>query len=138
MKIILDTNVIIAAFATRGLCSAVFELCLDRFEVVLSEAILEELSINLNSKIKLPLPQCNLIVSYLRENCFLSEIDDLDESQCRDKNDLHVLGLAQRSLAEYIITGDKDLLDLGTHRDTKILTPREFWTILKESPSIGR
>jgi predicted nucleic acid-binding protein len=34
MKIILDTNVIIAAFATRGLCSAVFELCLDRFEVV--------------------------------------------------------------------------------------------------------
>jgi putative PIN family toxin of toxin-antitoxin system len=133
MKIILDTNVIIAAFASRGLCSAVFELCLDRFDVVLSEAILKEVSINLNKKIKLPLPQCNLIVSYLRENCLLSETDDLDESLCRDKKDVHVLGLAQRSLAEYIITGDQDLLCLVKYKKTKIVTPRGFWTILKEN-----
>jgi len=133
MKIILDTNVIIAAFASRGLCSAVFELCLDRFDVVLSEAILKEVSINLNKKIKLPLPQCNLIVSYLRENCLLSETDDLDESLCRDKKDIHVLGLAQRSLAEYIITGDQDLLCLVKYKKTKIVTPRGFWTILKEN-----
>ena len=133
MKIILDTNVIIASFASRGLCSAVFELCLDRFDVVLGEAILKEVSINLNKKIKLPLPQCNLIVSYLRENCLLSETDDLDESLCRDKKDIHVLGLAQRSLAEYIITGDQDLLCLVKYKKTKIVTPRGFWTILKEN-----
>jgi putative PIN family toxin of toxin-antitoxin system len=138
MKIILDTNVIIAAFGSRGLCNAVFELCLDRFEVVLSEAILKEVLTNLNSKIKLPLSQCDLIVSYLRDNCFLSEIDDLDRSLCRDKNDIHVLGLAQRSGAEYIITGDKDLLDLVQHKNTKIVTPREFWIILKESLPNGR
>ena len=132
MKIILDTNVIIAAFASRGLCSAVFELCLDLFEVVLSEAILEEVSINLHLKIKLPLPQCDSIVSYLRANCVLSEIDDLDESVCRDKNDFHVLGLAV-----YIITGGRDLLDLATHKDTKILTPREFWSIIRGGKSIS-
>jgi predicted nucleic acid-binding protein len=66
MKVILDTNVIVAAFAARGLCNAVFELCLDRFEIILSEPILKEIFINLNRKIKLPLPQCDLIVSYLR------------------------------------------------------------------------
>ncbi|MDO8721293.1 MAG: putative toxin-antitoxin system toxin component, PIN family [Syntrophales bacterium] len=131
MKIILDTNVIIAAFASRGLCSAVLELCLDRFDVIVSEAILEEVSTNLKRKIKLPLPQCNLIVSYLRENCLVSETDDLDESLCRDKNDIHVLGLAHRSLAEYIITGDQDLLCLVEYKDTKIVTPRGFWTTLK-------
>jgi hypothetical protein len=130
MKIIVDTNVIIAAFASRGLCSAVFELCLDRCEVVVSEAILKEVSTNLNRKIKLPLPQCDLIVAYLRENCICSEIADLDASLCRDKNDIHVLGLAQRSGAEYIITGDQDLLELVTHKNTKIVTPREFWTLL--------
>lgn len=133
MKIILDTNVIIAAFASRGLCSAVFELCLDRCEVVVSKAILKEVSTHLHRKIKLPLPQCDLIVSYLRENCFYSEIDDLDGSPCRDKNDIHVLGLAQRSGAKYIITGDQDLLELVTHKNTKIVTPREFWTLLKVS-----
>ena len=55
MKVIPDTNVIIAAFATRGLCSAVFELCLDRFDIVLSEEILKETFTHLNRKIKLPL-----------------------------------------------------------------------------------
>jgi putative PIN family toxin of toxin-antitoxin system len=131
VKTIIDTNVIIAAFASRGLCQAVFELCLDRCEIVLSEEILKEVLINLNGKIKLPLPQCETIVSYLRENCFVSEIDYLETSSCRDKDDVHVLGLAQRSLAEYIITGDKDLLELVEYKSAKIITPREFWTLLK-------
>lgn len=131
MKIILDTNVIIAAFATRGLCSAVFELCHDHFEVVLSEAILKETFIHLNGKIKLPLAQCDAIVSYLRANSYVSEIDDPDASVCRDKNDLHVLGLAQHSSAAYIITSDKDLLELIQYRSTKIVTPREFWGVTK-------
>jgi len=131
VKTIIDTNVIIAAFASRGLCQAVFELCLDRCEIVLSEEILKEVLINLNGKIKLPLPQCETIVSYLRENCFVSEIDYLETSSCRDKDDVHVLGLVQRSLAEYIITGDKDLLDLVKYKSAKIVTPREFWTLLK-------
>ena len=131
MKTILDTNVIIAAFASRGLCQAVFELCLDRCEIVLSEEILKEALMNLNGKIKLPLPQCETIVSYLRENCFISEIDYLEASFCRDQDDVHILGLAQRSLAEYIITGDKDLLDLVQYKSAKIVTPREFWTLLK-------
>ena len=131
MKTILDTNVIIAAFASRGLCQAVFELCLDRCEIVLSEEILREVLMNLNGKIKLPLPQCESIVSYLRENCFISDIDYLEASSCRDKDDVHILGLAQRSLAEYIITGDKDLLDLVEYKSAKIVTPREFWALLK-------
>jgi len=138
MKIVLDTNVIIAAFATRGLCHAVFELCLDRFEIILSEPILKEISVNLNHKIKLPLRQCDVIVSYLRDNCSMSEIDDVDASLCRDKSDIHVLGLAERSSAQYIITGDKDLLDMASYKNTKIVTPREFWTILKENQANDR
>lgn len=132
MKIILDTNVIISAFATRGLCSAVFELCLDRFEVVLSEAILKETFTHFNGKIKLPVAQCEAIIFYLRAFCSVSEVDDPDASVCRDENDLHVPGLAQRSSAAYIITGDKDLLALVQYKGTRIVTPREFWGVTKE------
>jgi uncharacterized protein len=134
MKIILDANVIIAAFAARGLCSALFELCLDRFEVFLSEPILKETATHLKDKIKLPEAQCSLIDAYLRANCSISEIDEVDPSACRDPNDLHVLGLAQHVSAHFIVTGDKDLLDLGQYRDTRILTPREFWAVAKEHP----
>ena len=112
----------ISGFISIICCSAIANIC--------STSVV---SINLNKEIKLPLPQCNLILSYLRENCLLSEMDDLDESLCRDKKDIHVLGLAQRSLAEYIITGDQDLLCLVKYKKTKIVTPRGFWTILKEN-----
>lgn len=127
MKVILDTNVIIAAFAARGLCSVLFELCLDRFEVVISEAILEEIRTNLRSKIKLQDIQCNEIISYLRSNCTVSEIDDPGPTSCRDADDLHVLGLAARSGADCIVTGDKDLLELLRYKRTPVMTPREFW-----------
>lgn len=131
MKVVLDTNVIIAAFATRGLCSALFELCLDRFEVVLSEPILKETIDNLRGKIQLPEAQCNMIDAYLRAHCSVSEIDDATPSACRDPNDLHVLGLAQHISADFIVTGDKDLLELARHERTRIVTPRGFWTIAK-------
>jgi uncharacterized protein len=131
VKIILDTNVIIAAFAARGLCSAVFELCLDRFDVVLSESILQETRNHLHDKIKLPVAQCEAIISYLRANCSVSQVDDVEASACRDKDDLHVLGLAQHASADYIITGDKDLLDLVKYVSTIIVTPREFWKVAR-------
>ncbi len=130
MKIILDTNVIIAAFATRGLCSAVFELCLESFEVVISEFILKETYTHLECKIGLPAVQCEAVIAYLRTNCSISVIDEPEASTCRDENDLHVLGLAGRSSAAYIVTGDKDLLELVRYKNTGIITPREFWNVV--------
>jgi putative PIN family toxin of toxin-antitoxin system len=106
VKIILDANVIIAAFAAHGLCSSVLELCLDRFDVVLSEEILKEVSVHLVDKIKLPAALCESIITFLKKNCFISPIDNAVNSSCRDKNDFHVLGLAQHSSADYIVTGE--------------------------------
>ena len=42
MKLVLDTNVMVAGFGTRGLCEDVLRVCLSRHEVFLSEAILAE------------------------------------------------------------------------------------------------
>ncbi len=133
MKVILDTNVLIAAFATRGLCSALFELCLDRFQVVLSEAILQETAEHLKDKIKLPEAKCGMIDAYLRAGCLVSEIDEVATSACRDPNDLHVLGLAQRLSVSFIVAGDKDLLELVQYKGTRIVTPREFWATAKDN-----
>jgi predicted nucleic acid-binding protein len=42
MKVLLDTNVIIAAFAARGLSADVLELCLSGHTVIASEHILSK------------------------------------------------------------------------------------------------
>jgi predicted nucleic acid-binding protein len=42
MKIVLDANVVVAAFASRGLCESILELCLTSHEIVLSQELLEQ------------------------------------------------------------------------------------------------
>jgi predicted nucleic acid-binding protein len=37
MRIVLDSNVIVAAFAARGLCESVMEVCLSEHEIFFSE-----------------------------------------------------------------------------------------------------
>ena len=43
MKIVLDANVIIAAFAARGLCESVMEVCLSEHQIALSDDLLNEI-----------------------------------------------------------------------------------------------
>ena len=45
---------------------------------------------------------------------------------CRDPNDDFLLILAKDGKADYLITGDKDLLILNPFNKTKICTPTEF------------
>jgi len=45
MRVLLDTNVILAAFASRGLANAVFELCLEKHEIIISEYTLPAIPI---------------------------------------------------------------------------------------------
>ena len=49
MKIVLDANVVVAAFASRGLCESILELCLHSHEIVLSQELLDEILRNLRT-----------------------------------------------------------------------------------------
>ena len=51
----------------------------------------------------------------------------LDSAQiCRDSKDDKFLNLASSGRADYIVTGDDDLLVLGTYGTTQIINPRDF------------
>ena len=47
-------------------------------------------------------------------------------SACRDRKDNHLLALAVDGQADYLITGDNDLLVLSLFRDIPIVTPVRF------------
>jgi predicted nucleic acid-binding protein len=113
MRIVLDTNVIVAAFAARGLCADVFEVCLENHTIIISEFILSEVEKTLTRKIGLP------------------KTTAIDTSACRDKDDVKIIGTALKGKAKIIITGDEDLLILKKYKNTAIVTPREFWGLLK-------
>ena len=132
MKVILDANVVVAAFASRGLCESIFELCLDSHKIILSEHLLGEISRNLIKKIKLSKEVVYEIIELLRENATILTPDPLPPDTCRDANDLKVLGLATAAGADCIVTGDKDLLVLKKFRSVPILMPRDFSVIIHE------
>lgn len=52
------------------------------------------------------------------------------EPVCRDPNDDHVIATALAVKADFIVTGDKDLLVLGRHANFRIVTPRAFLDLL--------
>ena len=54
MKVFLDTNVLVSAFASRGLCTDLFELILLEHELIVGKQVLLELRRSMRQKIKLP------------------------------------------------------------------------------------
>jgi len=125
-----DTNVIIAAFAARGLCESIMEVCLSEHELLLRDELLEEILRNLRRKIKLSAKIVNDIGDLLLEQASMINPALLAPDIGRDPNDVKILGLAVDASANYIVTGNKDLLVLKTFQDIPILNPRAFSNIL--------
>lgn len=130
MKIVLDANVIIAGFATRGLCESIMEFCLSEHEIVLGDDLFDEILRNLRLRIKIPKIIVDSIGDLLRERANFSIPVPLPADVCRDPDDIKILGLAVASNADYIVTGDKDLLVLKSFQNIPILSPRSFSDLL--------
>ena len=50
----------------------------------------------------------------------------------RDPDDDKFLAAALEAQAEYVVTGDKDLLTVGTHRGVRVISPAAFLRVLRE------
>ena len=131
MRVVLDTNVLVAAFATRGLCAEVLEVCLTNHTIVLSEHILSEVAEKLTGKLQLPHDISKEIIYYLREQADIVHPEKIRESVCRDSDDIQIVGTALGGKVKFLITGDEDLLILKQYKSIEIVTPREFWNRLQ-------
>ena len=131
MKIVLDANVIVAAFASRGLCAEIFEVCASSHTLVISEHILAEVHRAFLKKVKLPEEIVHDVTDYLRDMAEIVKPEHIDNSACRDKHDLLIIGTAMKGNVDFIVTGDADLLTLKSYRGIDIISPRELWNRLR-------
>ena len=93
----------------------------------LPEALLQELTQNLASKIDLDPARISEIEEFVRSISRVVRVAPLATPVCRDRDDDHILALAIASASGMIITGDKDLLILQRYESVEILSPRSFW-----------
>jgi putative PIN family toxin of toxin-antitoxin system len=128
--VFLDTNVLVAAFATRGLCADVFRLTLAAHEMVVSEQVVTELERTLREKIGLPERELRSVLSLVREEATLAREAEATVS-VRDPSDTPILAAALASGADVLVTGDRDLLELEQPVRIRIVSPRGFWQLVK-------
>ncbi len=126
MKVVLDTNVLIAAFITKGACYDLLEHCMRHHQLVTSEFILGEFHRHLIGKFKYETTEALEAIELLRLKMNIVASVHLEAQVCRDPDDDMVLGTAIAGKVECIVTGDKDLLVLETFHDVDIIRPAEF------------
>jgi putative PIN family toxin of toxin-antitoxin system len=129
LRVLFDTNVLFAAFATQGLCLEAVELGTQDCETVTSVELVDELTRALRQKLKLG-PSAREAIAEYRRLCEIVEPEPLPERVCRDRDDDQVLATALAGAADVIVTGDEDLLVLREFRGIRILTPRRFLELL--------
>jgi uncharacterized protein len=132
VRVFVDTNVLVAAFATRGLCSDVLRTVLAEHELRLSGTVIEELKRVLLEKIRVPEATVREIVRLLRASASLVDAPPgPPPAPVRDPDDAVILGEALSSRADVLVTGDEDLLEAQAPPDIKILDPRRFWQLVR-------
>jgi len=131
LRVVLDTNVLASGIAYGDSVPGHIVGAWNKgsIKVVLSHHILGELARILprfDHKLHwTPSKYANLI-DILTLRAELVEPEPLDSKSVRDPGDIPVLGTLFASKADYLITGDNDLLALA-ERYPAIISPSDFW-----------
>ena len=133
MRIALDSSVLIAAHISRaGVCAELLEDVLLHHELVISDFILEELGRKLIQKFNFPTRDADLVGAFLRRVSIIVQPADLPPDLCRDPTDVPVLGTAVAGECALLISVDRDLLDMQTIQEIRIIRPGEYWRRVSE------
>ncbi|MBI5400333.1 putative toxin-antitoxin system toxin component, PIN family [Candidatus Saganbacteria bacterium] len=137
LKIVLDTNILVSIFIKRSEAKQKIIDALKRhdFQLVISEAILAEIIAvlqrpNIRKLTKMTKREILELGKLLLEES-LKVLPSTKSAVCRDLDDNKFIDCAVAAKADYIVSGDNDLLELSSYQGIKIITLRAF--LLKSS-----
>lgn len=141
MRVVLDTNVLVSALIVKAGKPAQIMRHTSAFTLLLTDEILAETAEVLGRKhIRQRYPVTDADVNaYLRSLRAVGTVIKVEvqvDIITRDPEDNRVLALAQAGGADYIVSGDPHLTELGIYAGIPILTPAQFLDVLarREQP----
>ncbi len=128
MKAVFDTNVLVSAFVAEGVCSKLLVRARkQQFHLTTCPFILGEFQNILRCKLKASKAEIEAALQLLHEAAqSVVHPEHTAEGTCRDSDDDNVLDCLISSGADYLVTGDNDLLVLKTFSGKPIIRPRDF------------
>ena len=128
MKVVVDANIFVSAFYWGG----VPQLILDRIikgidELYITNEILNEIAgVMSRPKFKTGPDTIDRYIRTIEKTGKKIFITGEVTGVCRDKDDDDKIECGIKSMADFIITGDEDLLVLRNYKNVKIISPREY------------
>lgn len=127
VQVVIDTNVWMSGLIFGGNPEKIIRQFIDgQLIVITAEELLSELRRKIIGRFPLYEPQLALLEASIREDAILVRLGTVQVSVSRDNDDTKFIETAVIGNADYIISGDKDLLTLGRYKSIKILKPSEF------------
>lgn len=133
MRIIIDTNIWISFTIGKKLSTLKSLLNSKQVEIyVCEELIAEYKDVVARPKLKKYISEKDIFdtLELMSLYCLFVDIEKQAVSPIRDAKDLYLLSLADTIPADYIVSGDKDLLVLERHNETRILDYTSFLALL--------
>jgi len=128
VKDIIDTNILISYLIGKELQGFKSYIVSEKIKIVITDQLIEEIKlVTARQKLKKYFDQGS-VSEFLALLLLISKKVKVKkiESLCRDPKDDFLLALAKQSKSDFLITGDKDLLELKVYGKTKILRAKDF------------
>lgn len=128
IRVIVDTNLWISSLIGRQLSSLREMLSYPSIELVMTERLmLEVLLVARRPKLAKYFQEedVRLLQQWMEQNMTNIPLGEIP-ARCRDPKDDYLLELAIQAKAVYLVSGDSDLLEMGTIGDCRIMTVRQF------------
>ena len=131
-KVVVDTNVFISGILFGGNPRTIIEAWLSKkYIFCLSPKLKAEILGKLQRKFLLPINAMQTIEEALDANT-KKYIPNKKLFICKDPQDNFLLELAKEARADYIVSGDKFVLELKQYNKTKIISPRDFLVTVQD------
>lgn len=132
LKIVLDTNTIISASVFGGMVEEIIDLIVDnKLKLFISSDLTKEVFKKLN-EFQASKAIIKKVITVMGKG--LVVVPKIEVTVCRDPKDNFVLELVETARADYLITRDKDLLDLKDQKwkSTQIVKLEAFLSNLRK------
>jgi putative PIN family toxin of toxin-antitoxin system len=134
IRVVIDTNVWVSFLIGKTLSDLLKAVLGNQITILFSEGLFDELGKVLKR------PKFRKYFSYEKSKELIAILDSIAErieltqqfKACRDEKDNFLLDLCVSGNADYLITGDQDLLTLNSFYGTKIINYQSFQEFLRK------
>lgn len=126
MILVFDSCVWVSAIHFGGAPLEALDFATGQFQIALCQPILDEVHAALCGKFHWRATAIDEALAEYSIETTMVRITGIVHGLCRDPKDDMIIECAWTAGADAIVTGDKDLLALGSYQGIRILTPRQF------------